>query len=411
MSKAAALAAIKSADLSPTLYRVARELLDVASDDNGFVRLTLDDLFAVTNCSNLNAARRHLSDLQTANVLHYSINGDVYVTIAAFPARRISASTYQICAQIEPSSDDVPHDEHAAQIDAETPRAETVVPRAETVVPRAETVVPRAETVIPRAETVIPRAETARVRTESARAVTRTRMDGCLFPTQSVIEVDVKQTTIQTKTHEHEVDEQVVELLIAAGIWAVKARALAALCSRSEALRQIGAWMHAYEDGAVSTGLLVHRIEQHVAAPPVSAAFRQSAWYRDHVPYDFEESAWSSALSEDEDFYADEAVVEHVVETVASICPADDALAAAWHVVLVEMCDSRLSHTYTEPIRAASIAPAGEVDGCCAYLVTLPADAMLSLIRDRMGVGIRRSLSSVLHKRVVVEFALAGVSL
>lgn len=75
-----ALAAIGQANLQPTTERNARRLLAVASDDNGHITLSPDGLCDLFGVGNFRAAIKHLTHLQSIQVLHYSTNGDVYIT-------------------------------------------------------------------------------------------------------------------------------------------------------------------------------------------------------------------------------------------------------------------------------------------------------------------------------------------
>ncbi len=79
-----AILGIEQSDLSPNVYRTARRLLDCVDPTFGHVRLSKDEIVAFASANAYNTARSHLVQLQRANVIHYSVNGDVYVNFAAW---------------------------------------------------------------------------------------------------------------------------------------------------------------------------------------------------------------------------------------------------------------------------------------------------------------------------------------
>lgn len=74
-------ARICQAELPPSTERVAHRLLvRVSGDGSGQVNMAWEELATLTGCENVNAARRHLSRLAAAKLVHYSTNDYVYVT-------------------------------------------------------------------------------------------------------------------------------------------------------------------------------------------------------------------------------------------------------------------------------------------------------------------------------------------
>ena len=74
--------AICEALLPPSTELVAHRLLAMVRLDEGTgqVNMTWEELAMLTGCENVNAARRHLSRLSAAKLIHYSTNDYVYVT-------------------------------------------------------------------------------------------------------------------------------------------------------------------------------------------------------------------------------------------------------------------------------------------------------------------------------------------
>ena len=89
----AAIDEIKHSSLGKTAKVNALLLLDLAHADNGHVMITWDELAALWGVA-VPTSRRHLGDLQTANVLHYSTNGDrqtIYINFKAWVRARVDA--------------------------------------------------------------------------------------------------------------------------------------------------------------------------------------------------------------------------------------------------------------------------------------------------------------------------------
>jgi hypothetical protein len=86
---ATALSRIIDADLPPATERVALRLLDRAEwtpSGRGLLVLGWDDFSALCNRANRNAARRHLTTLVKAGLIHYSGSDVIYLTWLPTPA-------------------------------------------------------------------------------------------------------------------------------------------------------------------------------------------------------------------------------------------------------------------------------------------------------------------------------------
>jgi len=73
-----------AADLPASTERVAIRLLQAAHEETGSLTLSWDDYLALAHNKNVSAARRHLTALSKAGVLHYSTNELIYVQFLAW---------------------------------------------------------------------------------------------------------------------------------------------------------------------------------------------------------------------------------------------------------------------------------------------------------------------------------------
>jgi len=78
------IAALAAADLPDSTLRVAVRLLTNAHPETGTTTLDWSDYLAISNGTNRPAARRHLSRLSAAGLLHYSTNKLIYIQFAAW---------------------------------------------------------------------------------------------------------------------------------------------------------------------------------------------------------------------------------------------------------------------------------------------------------------------------------------
>jgi len=79
-----AIMQIERAELATTIYRTARRLLDCVDPKFGHIRLSKAEIKSVVGSEAYNTARSHLIQLQRSGVIHYSVNGDVYVNFSSW---------------------------------------------------------------------------------------------------------------------------------------------------------------------------------------------------------------------------------------------------------------------------------------------------------------------------------------
>ena len=97
---AAQLERIIQADITPSAFRSAVFLLNHCPD-TGHLILTWAQLQALVGCTNRDAARRHLTALQKAGLIHYSTNEEVYIAFLAYrhaPDLRVGAPDLRVDA-------------------------------------------------------------------------------------------------------------------------------------------------------------------------------------------------------------------------------------------------------------------------------------------------------------------------
>lgn len=82
MTVAEVLGQIVDAELEPATERCAIRLLRLANE--GQVNLTWDGFMGLVGMNNVSAARRHLSRMVKAGLIHYSTNDFVYITFLAY---------------------------------------------------------------------------------------------------------------------------------------------------------------------------------------------------------------------------------------------------------------------------------------------------------------------------------------
>ncbi len=85
MYRSIASAAIEAARLPKTTTENAQSLLQLASDDNGSVHTTYSAVRVLWSLTSDRSIRRHLTEMQEAQIIHYTTNLWVYVTFLAWP--------------------------------------------------------------------------------------------------------------------------------------------------------------------------------------------------------------------------------------------------------------------------------------------------------------------------------------
>ena len=81
------LTAINQADLPASTRANAFALLSCVHPDNGFVCLEWTEVAELFRLASVRSARRHLTAMKDAGLIHYSTNARVYVTFELFSAR------------------------------------------------------------------------------------------------------------------------------------------------------------------------------------------------------------------------------------------------------------------------------------------------------------------------------------
>ena len=121
MSTHLALLAIIDSDLAPAAERTATRLLTMTEwlpSGTGSTVITWPDFEVLSNCTNHRAARRHLTAMQTAGLIHYStVDNVIYVHWTC---------TIRPQIQYHPTTDPVPRDHRSSAPDPAAP--ETLAP-------------------------------------------------------------------------------------------------------------------------------------------------------------------------------------------------------------------------------------------------------------------------------------------
>ena len=128
-----------AADLPASTERVAIRLLQAAHEETGSLTLSWDDYLALAHNKNVSAARRHLTALSKAGVLHYSTNELIYVQFLAWTdietARPRAVSVQDDTQTARPRAVSMQTNSHDTQ--TARPRAVSVQNDTQTARPRA----------------------------------------------------------------------------------------------------------------------------------------------------------------------------------------------------------------------------------------------------------------------------------
>lgn len=399
MSAHEALTAIDAASddgaISLPAYRTAQRLLRLASPRAGNVRIAPDDLRRLVGTASqpapVGTMRRQLTDLSNAGILHYSINGDVWISFMAWPAVRTAgmfprtecAPTRTECADDEfigPESEPADNDDSA--------RARAPSARGD--------------------------AHGARQRAESANPVIRGGLVGCLDdPPIPDLEIEPNK---QTNNQDAPARDLSRRLLVRVGIAPEQADDLAAIHAFEFVRRAVAQWYVGrrsqggnYQE---NPGIVVHwlRNPEKAGVGPLPDRFRDSdLWLEFRLPEEIEPN------SQEVDFYSPEPAPDGSPQLSPAGNPlgaeppqadARDDPTAAWQVLLRDLRHSGLSDPYTTPLYAARLEPIGDAEGLPGYRIVLAADADLALMQNRMISWVRRELGSIFGKRCFVEFVL-----
>ena len=243
-------ARIEAADLPATVYRTARRLLDLASED-GHVTLSKDEMMAVCGTASWGTVRGHLTQLATAGLIHYSTNSAVYVNFTRA--------------------------EHAST------RADYAPARAEHATNTGITRSERAPNDPSRAERAPVIAEHAPARAQHANQPSNT---GWLVGWSNDPDPDTNQPTTDDPPDAGDIDRTIALLTDPEiGLSVDAARQRAQEQPFASILRVVAGYWTDFQDGKVSSpGVLNHRLRSGWSAGPISAEFRRSPLCERHAP-------------------------------------------------------------------------------------------------------------------------------
>jgi predicted transcriptional regulator len=327
---------IHGASLPQSTHLAALRLLEQANRETGSLTITWDALCALWSLKNRGSARRHLSRLAEAEIIHYSSNAHVYVTFRAWP----------------------PVDFGAEQ---DHQRAELARGRAESARGRAN---PEPEESAPVDAEDHPRADLARGRANGGDY--RGGMDGWMDQFATLHKINPSIQTTPDEKAETETMLTDPDIALAPAL----AQAIAKVVHPEDAFRQCCRWLLDYADGtARGTGALLTRLADQGAWPPQppSPRARELDFFRRHAqpedqPYaalvDFgpaakprrtpAQIAWDGLA---------QAIVRdypHQADTLAPIQPValdGDTLLVSAPATIREICDSRLAPIIANALR------------------------------------------------------------
>ncbi len=254
-----AVIAINESNLSAATRANAFALLALVHPDNGHIRLAWTELAAVFRVQSQGAARRHLTRMVEAGLIHYSTNSYVYVTFEALAARpRADLARGRADSARGRAGDGEPDDQGAARGRADSARG---------------------------------RADSARGRADSARSLTRAPLVGCLVDPTTVDLPEDQPNNHEpqpTTTPDPEDQARTVALLTdkAVGVSGKRARAIAANHGFDYCLRVVAAFYDQLRAGSIRPGKIIKAIEEEWGANEPGAAFRATDLYRRHCADD-----------------------------------------------------------------------------------------------------------------------------
>jgi hypothetical protein len=248
--RSVASAAIDEARLPKTTKENGCLLLALVSDDNGSIHTTYSAVRVLFDVTSDRSIRRHLTELQDAEIIHYTTNHWIYVTFLAWPP--VDVDNSQI-ARVR------------ATMGAEIARVRAIV------TPEDD----GENTEIARTR--------ATLRVHAQKKPLHIRNNVCLFvdPTLSLSKILDQQTNTQSAAYKLLTDDEI-------GIAPLLAADLAAGSSLEEIQRQVFAWKRDMAAGRVSsTGALITRIRKgFTAANPTEVDRESRLWVRHFGAYD-----------------------------------------------------------------------------------------------------------------------------
>ncbi len=259
---------IEDANLSAPAYRTAIRLLRLAHPDNGYVRLSHDEMAVFCGTDKPGTVRAHLAQLAAANLITYRRNSDVHVHWHGWLPDVLSETSNS--------------------------RAQTNNSRAQIAEPGSPETDVLSETNNSRAQTNKSRAETSNSRAQIARPHTR---DVCLSVCQSTTPSTDEVTDRQTDTPEPNERNRSIALLtdVDVGIDAAIAGQLAT-CYRFEyLLRQTMTYRRQLATGkAQGPGALLTRIKRGWGSTITEDDRHSELWQR-HVPREVDDADGEAA--------------------------------------------------------------------------------------------------------------------
>jgi phage replication O-like protein O len=201
-----------------------------------------------------------------------------------------------------------------------------------------------------------------------------------------------------------------VGILVKVGIATPAATRLADTVAFLEIRRQVAAWLPERNVGKANTGALIHRIETGWGAPDLSAEFIRSEMYRD-----FRTPAERQA-DEEAEAEAKRRIDEFDQRAVAPVTPQRATTAAStaiddlglWEKALLELKPQWPPNSYaSEWLEGSTLVQVAEVAGMPLYQVQLLKPDGANWLGNRAGSLLRRTLSSLMKQRVLVEVVCA----
>lgn len=220
-------------------------------------------------------------------------------------------------------------------------------------------------------------------------------------PTNQPINGGAGETPINSPAHH----ALAVALLVSVGVAMGTARRLADGYAFLEIRRQVAAWLPDHDRGTVGVGALIRRIESAWGCPDLSSEFLRSELYHLHRTTeeiqadDAAEAAAQVRLAEMERARAAKAAAP---PSVPAATPAPDT----WSQVRAELCAGvgpDVAEQWAAWLEGSDLVAVDSVVGVPLYQVRLTNVEAVGWVTNRMAIAIRRALSSLIGKRVLVD--------
>ena len=380
-----AIRQIDTADLSAAQYRAARRLLDVAGQ-TGHVKLTKSHANERCATTTDGATRRLLGGLQAAGIIHYSVNGFVYVDFTAWsPMDKLThPRTFAEQEWLEETdvnlTGDKKSDHGRALLDHENAKSDH---------PRA----------------LLDREGVATYTPAHAGGV-------CLFVDPDPIpSTEINQTNKQTPDPESQALS--FALLTHVRVKAAVAKELAALHPLTRVREAVSHWWFnrksvggTFEE---TPGIVVYWLTNWQAAgvPALSPHFYRIDLYRNHrtqveIADDNQIEADAQAALARPAVMPSQPVVIPSHQPTPTTPPATDPNAAIWSQLLAELKLTMQPTVYNQWVAGATVA---SVEGN-AWRIVAPNAQALDYLNAQLSNKVRRILSVLLKQSVTVQFCL-----